>query len=144
MLRRRSTADAAVQVLDAAAIGLDNVANAADLVEFVLQLVDLAQNLVEAGYLGVGVGDDVAGAVILELGGGGGLVGELDSQVSFGHDCGVGKLTAAQRDWMLCSRRSKCWLNACRLDGSSSRRPWDEAWLAAREEEPPCCERASC
>lgn len=72
-----SAADAAIEGLNAAAVGLDDFPNAADLVELDLQLVDLAQDFVEAGYLGVGVGYDIAGAVVLHLGGCLGLLGEM-------------------------------------------------------------------
>lgn len=104
-----SAADAAIEGLNAAAVGLDDFPNAADLVELDLQLVDLAQDFVEAGYLGVGVGYDIAGAVVLHLGGCLGLLGELQS-VSVGNlgaRRGWRRLTWAQRCWMLCSRRSK-------------------------------------
>lgn len=77
---RVSAADAAVEVLDTAAIGLDYLSNATYLVKLDLELVDLAQDFMEAGDLGVGVGDEVAGAIVLHGSGGLGLVGELRAE----------------------------------------------------------------
>ena len=54
-----------IERLDAGAKSLYDFADAADLVEFVLELVDLAQDLVEAGDFGIGHLDQVAGAVVL-------------------------------------------------------------------------------
>lgn len=116
-------ADAAVEVFNTAAVGLDYLPNAADLVELDLELVDLAQDLVEAGDLGVGIRNEVSGAVVLHGSGRLGLFGELGGSDKGGADRGLAELTWDQRCWMLCSRRSKWVLNACRLDGSSSRRP---------------------
>lgn len=56
---------------------LHDLANATDFVEFDLQLVDFAEEGAEAGDFCVGGGDGVAGAVVVDLCGGLGLLGEL-------------------------------------------------------------------
>ena len=58
---------AAIETLDAGLEAFDDLANAAHLVEFHLELVDLAQDGAEAGDFGVGGLDRVTGAVVLEL-----------------------------------------------------------------------------
>jgi hypothetical protein len=68
---------AAVQAIDPRLEALDNLANAAHLVEFDLQLVDFAQNSAEARDFGVGDLDRVTGAVVLHLGCGLCLLREL-------------------------------------------------------------------
>jgi hypothetical protein len=57
-----------VQRLDSRSKCFHDLANALYLLEFDLQLVDLTQDLVEAGDFGVGHCDEVAGAVVLSLG----------------------------------------------------------------------------
>lgn len=69
--------DAALQTLDTLLETFDNLANATHLVEFDLQLVDLAQDGPEAGDFGVGHLDRVTSAVVLDLGGHLRLLGEL-------------------------------------------------------------------
>lgn len=64
-------------MVDARLEALDDLANAADLVEFDLELVDFADDGAEAGDFSVGHGDGVAGAVVLHLGCRLGLLGEL-------------------------------------------------------------------
>lgn len=59
--------DASFEMLDAGLETFHNLANAAHLVEFNLQLVDFAENLAEAGDFGVGSLDRVACAVVLGL-----------------------------------------------------------------------------
>jgi len=54
-------------MLDSGAKSFDDVTNAADLFEFVLQLVDLAEDFVHSSYFGVCDGHRIAGAVILQL-----------------------------------------------------------------------------
>ena len=68
---------AAIQAIDPRPEALDNLANAAHLVEFRLQLVDFAQDGTEAGDFGVGHLDGVTCAVVLHLGCGLGLLREL-------------------------------------------------------------------
>jgi hypothetical protein len=69
---------AAIQAIDPRPEALDNLANAADLVEFRLQLVDFAQDGAEAGDFGVGHLDCITCAVVLHLGCGLGLLRELE------------------------------------------------------------------
>lgn len=66
--------------MDARLKGLYYLPDAAHLVELDLQLVNLAEDGAEASDLGVGIGDGVGGAVGLELGGGLGLLGELEGR----------------------------------------------------------------
>ena len=61
--------DTALETVDAGPEALDDLANAADLVEFDLEVVNLAQDGTEAGNFGIGHLDCVTGAIILELGG---------------------------------------------------------------------------
>lgn len=125
-------------------------ANAADLVELDLELVDFAQDGMETGDFGVGHLYRIASAVVLDLGSRLGLLRELQESyqrwaIFFRRWVGLGlRLTACQRCWMEYMRRSKWALSACRLVGSRRRRPWLEACDAAREEELPCWERAIC
>lgn len=72
---------APLEMLDARAEALDNLPNAPHLVELDLQLVDLAQDLVEAGDFGVGVLDCVARAGVLRCGCGLRLGRELEAGV---------------------------------------------------------------
>lgn len=62
---KRSASYATIELFDAGAVLLDDLANMTNLFEFGLQFVDLAEDLVEAGYLGVGVLDQSASAIIL-------------------------------------------------------------------------------
>jgi hypothetical protein len=66
-----------VKRFDASAKRLYDFPDAPYFVELRLQLVDLPQYLLEAGYLGVGVLDDTAGAVVLRARRGLGLLIEL-------------------------------------------------------------------
>jgi hypothetical protein len=68
---------AALETLDARLEALDDLADAAHLVELDLQLVDLAQEGAEARNLSVGIAEGVAGAVGLQRRGRLGLLGEL-------------------------------------------------------------------
>ena len=52
-------------MLNSGAESFHYVTNAADLLEFVLQLIDLAENLVHSGYLSICDCHRIAGAVIL-------------------------------------------------------------------------------
>ena len=69
--------DAALEAVDACLEALYNLANAAHLVKFNLELVNFLQYSTEACYLGVGVLDGMAGTIVLGLGSGLGLLGEL-------------------------------------------------------------------
>lgn len=66
-----------VKGFDASAKRLYDFPDAPYLVELRLQLVDLAQYVLEAGYLGVGILDGIAGAVVLRIRRGLGLLIEL-------------------------------------------------------------------
>jgi hypothetical protein len=65
--RRRS--NPTLQLLDAGLEAFHNLANAAHLVELDLELINFAEDAVEAGDFGVGHLDGVASAVVLNLGG---------------------------------------------------------------------------
>ena len=56
-----------VERFDASAVGLYDIPDAPYLLELGLQLFDLSQNLLKAGYFGVGRVDDIAGTVVLRL-----------------------------------------------------------------------------
>lgn len=56
-----------VESFNTSAKGLDDLPDSPYLVELGLQLVDLAQDVLEARNFGVGGLDDVAGAVVLRL-----------------------------------------------------------------------------
>lgn len=73
----RSSRDSPVEGFDASSKCFHDLADAPYLVEFDLELVDLAQDLAETGDLGVGGLDEVPGTIILRLGCGLGLRGEL-------------------------------------------------------------------
>lgn len=69
--------EAALQMRNPGLEALDYLADATDLVELDLELVDLAQNGMEAGDFSVGHLDRVTGAVVLDLGSRLGLLREL-------------------------------------------------------------------
>jgi len=60
--------DPSIQSFNSLSKPFDNLANAPHLIEFVLELVDLSQDFVEACYFGVGHFDCISGAVVLNLG----------------------------------------------------------------------------
>ena len=65
----RCRSNPTLQLLDAGLEAFHNLANAAHLVELDLELIDLAENAMEAGNFRVGHLDGVASAVVLNLGG---------------------------------------------------------------------------
>jgi len=58
-----------IQSLHPCSESLDNLSNALDFGKFVLQLVDLSEDIVETCYLGVGHFNSIARAVVLLCGG---------------------------------------------------------------------------
>ena len=67
----------ALEALDAAAVVADDLLDVADAVEVDLELVDLGHDVLKAGDLGIGVGDQVPRVVVLLHGDDGALLAQV-------------------------------------------------------------------
>jgi hypothetical protein len=116
-----------VESFDASSEAFDDLSDSANLVEFILKLVNLAKDAMEAGNFRIGHFNGIAGAVVLGLGCHLGLSGELQCPTgqhgTMYAPTNSSRLTACHLCWMEYINRSKCALRAWRLEGSSMRRP---------------------